>query len=288
MTVKKRSPAIQTALIGLLGSVLTVIGGLCGASISSLSTIYELKRQSQRIDVAAPVGGQSLSIDTGSIFLTRQEAAALDSNRYYVDFERGFVLHRPLVGWNKQEEITVGEQLADEKANCQGSTCTQPVFRIRYGAPIEIESDRKTQVNGQPIPNNLLDISEQLYGLPPWKGQYYSQILINYFSKEVVLPLGMRNLSDMTLQTIRIYEGRINRIIASNGSQFIIIQGSTSLDGIRVNGNPTSITIDRWLLFAEAENAFYTVEIQYMVQSGQPLQVWDDLQTYVESFRVIK
>jgi hypothetical protein len=287
MAELKRSPAIQTALIGLIGSMLTVIGGLCGATVASITTIYELERQNQHIALAAPTGGQSLSIDTGSIFISRQDGAALDPSTYYVDFEHGFVLHRPISGWDALEEITVEEQLAEDNATCR-AVCDQPVFRIRYGEPIEIESDRQTMVNGQPIPGNLLDLSEQLYGPPPWKGSYYSQVIVNVFEKDAVQALGIRNLPDMILLMMRFYSGRVNRMISPEGSQFAIIQGSTTYDGIRVDGNPATMTIDNWLLFAEAKSAFYAVEIKYTVQSRQPLLVWDDLQTYMEYFRVIE
>jgi hypothetical protein len=287
MAEQKRSPAIQTALIGLIGSVLTVVGGLCGATVTSIATIYELERQNQHIALAAPIGGQSLSIDTGSIFISRQDGAALDPSTYYVDFEHGFVLHRPISGWDALEEITVDKQLAEDNATCR-AVCDQPVFRIRYGEPIEIESDRQTMVNGQPIPGNLLDLSEQLYGPPPWKGSYYSQVIVNVFEKDAVQALGIRNLPDMILLMMRFYSGRVNRMISPEGSQFAIIQGSTTYDGIRVDGNPATMTIDNWLLFAEAKSAFYAVEIKYTVQSGQPLLVWDDLQTYMEYFRVIE
>jgi len=287
MAEQKRSPAIQTALIGLIGSVLTVIGGLCGATVASITTIYELERQNQHIALAAPTGGQSLSIDTGSIFISRQDAAALDPSTYYVDFEHGFVLHRPLYGWDALEEMTVEEQLAEENATCQ-AVCNQPVFRIRYGEPIEIESDRQIMVNGQPIPSNLLELSEQLYGPPPWESPYYSQMIVNIFEKDAVQAIGIRNLPDMILLMMRFYSGRVNRMISPEGSQFAIIQGSTTYNGIRVDGNPATMTIDNWLLFAEAKSAFYVVEIKYTVQSGQPLLVWDDLQTYMEYFRVIE
>jgi hypothetical protein len=287
MAELKRSPAIQTALIGLIGSMLTVIGGLCGATVASITTIYELERQNQHIALAAPTGGQSLSIDTGSIFISRQDAVALDPSTYYMDFEHGFVLHRPLSGWDPLEEMTVEEQLAEENATCQ-AVCDQPVFRIRYGEPIEIESDRQTMVNGQPVPCDLLDLSEQLYGPPPWKSPYYSQVIVNVFEKDAVQAMGIRSLPDMILLMMRFYSGRINRMISPEGSQFAIIQGSTTYDGIRVDGNPATMTIDNWLLFAEAKSAFYVVEIKYTVQSGQPLLVWDDLQTYMEYFRVIQ
>ena len=184
--------------------------------------------------------------------------------------------------------MTVEEQLAEENATACGAFCNQPVFRIHYGEPIEIESDRQTMVNGQPIPDNLLDLSERLYGPPPWKFPYYNEMIVNVFEKDAVQALKIRNLPDMVLLMMSFYSGRVNRMISPEGSQFAIVQGSTTYDGIRMDNNPTTMTIDNWLLFAEAKSAFYVVEIKYTVQSGQPLLVWDDLQTYMEYFRVIQ
>ena len=48
------------------------------------------------------------------------------------------------------------------------------------------------------------------------------------------------------------------------------------------------MAFDSWFLVAEADDAFYTLEITYTPQSGQPIQVWDDLQLYISQFRVIQ
>jgi hypothetical protein len=185
------------------------------------------------------------------------------------------------------EEMTVQEQLAEENVTCQ-AVCDQPVFRIRYGEPLEIESDRETTVNGHLIPDEMLKMSETLYGPPPWKLPYYSQMILNVFEKREVEKLGIHSLPDMILLMTRYSVGRINRVIAQADSHFAIVQLSSTYGGIRVDGEPVSMTFDNWLLFAEGDKAFYTVEIRYTPQSGQPLQVWDDLQLYIDQFRVIQ
>ncbi|MFA5874563.1 MAG: hypothetical protein WC832_11420 [Anaerolineales bacterium] len=282
-----KSTVFQTALIGLVGTILTTCGGISGALVTSAVTVYQVQRQNQQVALPASGGGETLSVDTGTIFITRQEAAALDPATYYANLEQGFVLHRPLPGWDDMEEMTVQEQLAEDNVTCL-VVCDQPVFRIRYGEPIEIESDRATTVNGHIIPEELLKLSEMLYGPPPWKLPYYSQMILNVFEKSEVQTLGIHTLPDMILLMMRYSAGRINRVIAQADSHFAIVQLSSTYEGIRVGGEPATMTIDNWLLFAEADTAFYTVEIRYTPQSGQPLQVWDDLQLYIDQFRVIQ
>jgi len=232
---QKRSPAIQTALIGLIGSVLTVIGGLCGATVASITTIYELERQNQHIALAAPTGGQSLSIDTGSIFISRQDASALDPSTYYVDFEHGFVLHRPLSGWDALEEMTVEEQLAKENVTCQ-AVCDQPVFRIRYREPIEIESDRQTDDqpvhrirNAEPVMVQFIEGSTE-NGIQVDPTQLESDTLA-YYSQMTILALTKDKAQDFTLYELALkwgilHQGGVNNIVANRDSQYVVEQVS--------------------------------------------------------------
>jgi len=286
MPEQLKSPAFRTALIGLIGTLLTVCGGLGGALATSAVTIYEVERQNQKVALSAPEGGQTLQVDTGSIIISRQEAANLDSEKYYVDLERGFILYRPLPGWSAVEEMTIQEQLAQTNTTCL-VLCDQQVFQTRYGEAIELESDRQTTVNGQPIEDLPYPI-EEIYGPPPWKLPYYNQMILNIFTKSEVEPLGIRTLPDMILRMSYMASGRVNRMIAQEGSHFAIVQRSATYEGIRLGGEDATITIDAWWLFAEAEDAFYALEIRYSPLNGQSIQVWDDLQMYIDQFRVIQ
>ena len=255
MAEEHKSTALQTAMIGLIGTILAACGGLSGALVTSAVTVYQVQRQNQQVALPASGGGETLSVDTGSIFITRQQAAALDSSTYYANLDEAFILHRPLPGWDVMEEMTVQEQLAEENVTCL-AVCDQAVFRIRYGEPIEIESDRSTTVNGHLIPDNLLNLSESLYGPPPWKLPYYSQMILNVFEKSEVNKLGIQTLPDIILLMTRYSDGRINRVVAPAGSHFAIVQLSSTYDGIRVGGEPTTMTIDDWMLFAEGRQLF--------------------------------
>ena len=287
MGEENKSAGFRTAMIGLVGTILTACGGITGAILTSAVTVYQVQRQNQQVSLPASEGGETLSVDTGSIFITRQKAAALDPSTYYGNLEQAFILHRPLPGWDDMEEMTVQEQLSEQNVTCV-AVCDQPVYRIRYGEPIEIESDRNTTVNGHLIPENFLNAIEKLYGSPPWKLPYYSEMILNIFDKSEVQKLGIHTLPDMILLSTRYSSGRINKVVARADSHFAIVQLSSAYEGIRVDGNPAKMTIDNWFLLAEADKEYYTIEIRYTPQSGQPLQVWDDLQYYIDQFRVIQ
>lgn len=287
MAQEQKSSGMRTALIGLIGTFLTACGGISGALLTSAVTIYQVQRQNQQVSMPASTGVETLNVDTGSIIITRQKAAALNPSTYFVNLEQGFVLHRPLSGWDDMEEMTVKEQLAEQNVTCL-VVCDQPVFRIRYGKPIEIESDHNTTINGHLIPQDILNSIEALYGPPPWKLPYYSEMILNIFEKSEVQKLGIHSLPDMILLSTRYSAGRINKVVAQANSHFAIVQLSSAYAGIRADGAAATLTIDNWFLLAEAESAYYTIEIRYTPQSGQPLQVWDDLQEYINQFRVVQ
>jgi hypothetical protein len=285
-SAKKSSAAMRAALIGLVGTVVTVCGGLGGALMSGVVTIYQVERSKQKVALAAPEGDQALTVDAGSIFISRQQAAALDADQYFVDLDHGIAIRRPLPNWGKLEELTVEEQLAESNAQCL-TLCDQPVYRIRYGTPIEIQSDPQTLVNGKPIPDEWLAALEKLYGPPPWTASYYSQVLVNVYDKSAE-EVHLKGLPDLVLLTTHFSATRVNRLIAEEHSDFVITQSSATYDRIRMEGQTTSFTLESWVLFAEGEDEYYVVEILFMPQSGQPLQVWEDLQTYMDSFRAVR
>lgn len=285
--MEQKSAGVQAALIGLIGAILTSCGGCFGAALSAAVTLYSLEREQQHVALAAPESQQVLSINTGNIFVSRQEAAALDPETYFVDLDRGLAIQRPLPGWNQMEELTLGEQIAEAGGQCL-SLCDQRVYRVCYGQPIEIQSDQKTLVNGQPLSEDKLDALERLFGPPPWTAPYYSQVTISVYERPAAEQVRLYKLPDLVLLVTAFSSMRVNRLIAEEGSNFVVLQMSGTYENVRMAGEPATFTLEDWVLLAEAEDAYYAVEIAYTPQSGQSLQVWDDLQTYINSFRIVR
>jgi len=211
----QKPQALLAAVIGLVGTLLTVCGGLVGAIVSGGVTIYRVERQMQQVDVGSSQGGQQLTIDTGTIFISRQEAAALDPELYFVDMEEGWAIQRPLPGWGELEQLTVGEQMAEDDIEIPPSALAdQPVYRMRYGQPLEIQSDAQTLANGEPMPTEMIEALEALYGPPPWNKEYYSQVIVNVFDKSIEEEIGVHNLAGLVMGTTRFLNARVNRLIA--------------------------------------------------------------------------
>lgn len=286
----EKSPSIRAAMIGLVGTILTVCGGLTGALISGAVTIYRVERETQQIGIAAPESRQELAFDAGQVFITRQQAAALDPETYFVDLNHGVAIRRPLNGWGELEAMTLGEQMAELGMEVSDlPLMEQPVYRIAYGETIAVTMDRQTLVDGQPLPDDVVQTLDATYGSAPWRVPYQSMIIINVYDRELVEESGfVTSLADMMMNTYHFSGGRVNELVAPEGGDFILMQSTATMTNVRLENGTTTLTIERWFLFAQTQDSYYVVEVVYMPQSGQPVRVWDDLQLYLDSFRIVR
>lgn len=284
---EKESPqAIRKALIALLGTIITVCGGLTGAIISAGVTIYKTTREIQQVALSAPDSEQTLHIDTREIAIRTGQAQQLDPQAYYVSIDPGFVLAQPRPGWGPIEKMTYADLFREE-----GSALSplilfyskvgfawdeQPVYRIRYQTPVQVEYQEGSRENG--IAVNV----EQLQNDTP---MYYSQITILAIDKDVAQGY---TLADIALTWGSFHRGAVNHIIANRDSDYILMQTTWRLENVRVGGRNTDLAIERWALCAEGPRYDYLVEINYVPQADQPAQVWNDLQEYVKSLRIIR
>lgn len=287
----EKGAPIRAAVIGLVGTILTVCGGLTGALISGAVTIYRVEREAQQIGIAAPASQQELTFDAGQVFITRQQAAALDPETYFIDLNYGVAMRRPLDGWGELEAMTLGEQIAEVGTMDvpELPLMEQPVYRIAYGETIEVTIDRQSLIDGQPIPDDVAQSLEVLHGPAPWRVPYQSMMVINVYDRELVEGNGfITSLADMMMNTYHFSGGQVNELVAPEGGDFIIMQSTATLTNVRLENGTTTVTVERWFLFAQTQDLYYTVEIVYTPQSGQPVRVWDDLQLYLDSFRIIR
>lgn len=54
MMQKQKSSSVRAAVIGLIGTLLTVCGGLTGAGVSAAVTVYRVEREVQQVALAPP------------------------------------------------------------------------------------------------------------------------------------------------------------------------------------------------------------------------------------------
>lgn len=97
----------------------------------------------------------------GEIAIPYEEAMRLNPAQNYVAPELGFVLAQPRQGWNQVEEMTYRD-LFVERGTWSGSAWDeQPVRRIRYQEPVQVQYLENSEVNGVMVDPEVV---RQVYG----------------------------------------------------------------------------------------------------------------------------
>jgi len=285
---EKQSDTLRKATIALIGALLTVCGGLFGALLSAGVTIYQVEREMGQIALAAPGGDQALTIDTRQITIDAKAAQEL-SGSHIVSEDEGFVLANPRAGWGEIEELTYQDLFLEEGSLSPlvlfypqvGETWNeQPLWRVRYSDPITVQFLESSVENGIPIDVEALRGVAGTDTFP-----YHSQIIVLALDKEAAAD---QTLSHIAITWGGVHAGGVNRIIASEESEHILMQATWLLEHVAVGGREMDLSLQRWALFAEGSDNYYIVELNYTPPANQFLQVWEDLQAYIDSFRVIR
>jgi hypothetical protein len=115
---------------------------------------------------------------------------------------------------------------------------------------------------------------------------FYSQITILALDKAITQQ--NYTLYGLALAWGSLHQGGVNDLISNPDSQYIFEQVSWELKGVLVNNKQVDLTLQRWGLFAEGPDRYYIIEVQYVPAEGQSNQLLNDLQAFLNAFRVIQ
>ena len=282
----KQKNSTRLAMIGLIGTVLTVCGGLTGALIGGVTTIYKVQEETQRLAIAAPQSDQPLQVDTRQIAISPSRLSKLEPDKVVIYKDLGFVMAQPTSGWEQTIKNTYADLFLEQAVNLSPLIFfykwinfdwdDQPLRELRYMEPVKVEFLEGSTENGVAVDPTKLDFDSY---------KFYSQFIVLALDKTVV----QKNftLYELALNWGSLHQGGVNSLVANPDSQYVFEQVSWELKGVRVNGRQADLTLQRWALFAQGPDRDYVIELQYVPAPGQSVQVWDDLQAYLDSFRVI-
>ena len=282
-----QKPSTRIALIGLIGTILTACGGLAGALIGGAATIYKAEQDTQKLAIAAPLGDQPLTVDTRQIAISSSQIAKLDPVKNLIYPDLGFVTAQPPDDWNQSGQVSYADLFQEHDTDLsplifffrqiQDTWDDQPVRQFRYAEPLMVQFVEGSTENGLSVDPTQLETDTIAF---------YSQVTILALDKALAQPTF--TLYELALNWGSVHEGGVNSIIANPDSQYVFEQVSWEMNGVRINNQLDDLTLQRWALFAEGADRYYIVELQYVPITGQSTQVWDDLQAYLNAFRIIK
>jgi hypothetical protein len=289
MDNKEQAPKHTTrlAMIGLIGTILTVCGGLTGAIIGGVTTIYKVNQENQHLSIAAPQSDQALAVNTRQIAINVSKVTKLDPAKFQSFTDLGFVAAKPQTGWDGGKQMTYYDLFLEEASNLsplilfskwvKDGWDDQPVYQVRYADPVMVEFIEGSTENGVAVDPTQLNYSSY---------KFYSRMIVLALDKSVVQK--DFSLYDLALIWGELHQGGVNDLVANPDNQYVFEQVSWKLTNVKVNNRKIDLTLQRWGLFAEGPDRFYIIEMQYVPASNQSVQVFDDMQTYLNGFRVIQ
>jgi hypothetical protein len=282
---KDEKHARRAALIGLVGTLLTVCGGLSGALIGGATTLYKMQADAKKLAIQAPQEQDSLAVDTRQVGINGSEAQELDAKAYLVLPELGFIMAQPLDGW-QLEELIYADLFFEEATNLSplilfsssagDAWGGQVIRRLRYSQPLMVEFLEGSTENSLAVDPTILESDNYAF---------YSQVTILRLEKAIATQYTLYNLA---LLWGTFHQGGVNSLISDPDSQYVFEQVSWPLTNVRVDGKLTDLALERWALFAEGDQAYYIVEMQYVPMGVEAKQVMEDMQAYLSAFRVIR
>jgi hypothetical protein len=105
------------AIIGLIGTILTVCGGLTGPLLGAATTFYKVRQDTQRLAIASPLNDQPLQVNTRQIDISSSKVSKLDPNKVSVYQDMGFVIALPLSGWEETNKKTFADLFLEQATN---------------------------------------------------------------------------------------------------------------------------------------------------------------------------
>jgi len=277
----------RVALLGLLGTALTVFGTVTGALIGGATTVYKVMRSSEKLAISEPQGDKTLSVDIGQVDISLDDARELDGDEYQVFTDLGFVMMKAGDDWTDRGDLSYADLFIEQSVNLSPliffysdvgwAWDEQPVRQYRTSEPVMVTYVDGSLENGYPVDITIL-MDDTV--------AFYNQFTVLTLDKQVVGD--DFNLYGLALKWGELHRGGVNRIIAAENSPYVFEQVSWRLSHVEVDRKVTDLSLERWALFTEGEKHYYLVEIQYVPAAGQPARVWDDLQEYLHEFRVIE
>lgn len=260
--------------------------------------------------------GNKVAITTSQLHSSQEEVAKFDPRQYYIDSARKYSFKLPTdTGWS-QPAMTSG--LTDSMVSkgvvlnenmremLQANLSINPLgpmlhavemLRMFWGKPISVEITDKTS-------NELLDTivervskaegversSEEVAALRRRaigfeRLNFANEFTLSIFNKSRMGSLPIRLSLPGFFVGFSTGIGFVaNKLVANERS--ILAGVSVQLQRAKINGRPSDFRVDRSELFAEGETNFYLVEIAFSPQTGVSIEIWEQLRTMMNSFRI--
>ncbi|MBI5213330.1 MAG: hypothetical protein HY957_08160 [Nitrospirae bacterium] len=240
--------------------------------------------------------GLKMAIEASKLSAPTDDVSKLDFKEFYIDSSKGFFFRRPQnnKNWSQPKESVGNDAINNEKGLIvrpeyreQLNTLLSNLSDKPYASIVRMVIDRSQirMVYGIPVKINRVGNREDCCEII--SGVFQNEFTVSVFDKRNIEGLPFKFLLPQFFMLITSNMGQfIEQIRADNKT--ILIGGSYLMEDAEINGKRKDIHFYRWGLLTESKKAFYLVEIAYSPETGDSPEIWREMRSLMESFRVIE
>jgi len=251
--------------------------------VGAFLIVVLLRGSTGALEVNAREGTISWKPTAGTI--SPQKAQGLDPSTHFIDSARGFEFKKLGPEFGTPETLTFKQLLAKKGLPATpGSVDDSPlsqlfrhvqVVRFSAGQDLQLRFTPQTRMN---VYGKMLPVGSDL------ALSFANELLVYTFPKN-----GIGGLRPNVVQFYGLVSQSLQPVIREIAAResSILAYGQADFDNLRIDSRTGQLHIDRALLVTESPTAFYGVEIQFSNELSQSADLWRELRTAIESFRVI-
>lgn len=239
-----------------------------------------------------------LKLESNERQINEKDFNLVSLNEFYADSDIGFTIHKPLskewairkpVLQETYEEKGLTEEAIQDLMESVSGDITNPnenvhVLALTRGTVQTIRYTEETVVSGRQLELDTLKTLER--GLRSCEERGYDQLSIYAFKRDAMKP-GW-GLLDFFLSGAQLYMALgPKRLHVNRDNTAFLIDCSALMQKIKYNGEVGDHIVNNVVLFQENIDYFFQVIIAYIQAADKPTKVWDELRTYLSSFRVL-
>ena len=247
-------------------------------------------------DIGTPEFRFKLSMESKDRHVSEDDLSKIDINRFYVDSGIGFVIRKPfstewVAGkgditklWQEKGFSQDTIKMLDHEfltENPDKNTC---LTFLRRGPKQRIKYTAETIVSGHRLEPGAVARIEKVF--VHGEELVYDQIVIVAIRKEACkIKLGLLELF-VREAGLGASLGPLRLVVNPENTVFLLDYSAT-FQNIEYNGQRGHHVINNTFLLQENSNYFFEVFLTYVQAGNKPPKVWNELTSYLNSFRVL-
>jgi hypothetical protein len=234
----------------------------------------------------------------GNKTISKNDLDSIDPDKHFINTELGIVINKSHSNWSEYQTTTGPEIQKIFHGESKYELMREQNFKIvelfekskviwiKHGEKISIKFKPGSVVSNESISEETYK-KLRLWGLDSMT--HYHNLTISVIEKASLENWKEKNIWNLFLSYFSGFEGTIKNLTYEPKTGSILIESSKMLKNVIINDkNVDNCHSENKVAFFESSDNLYLVDITYLNTGGYPIQIWNDLNDYLKSLRIIE